>query len=229
MDRLRHLLVGPHMTGAAMLSSYERGLRRRTRLMALFKCEAAILFKRSEKINEEEILLHASGHTGNVVSGSCSSEAADDDVHPVPPPSVHFKQAKWGSSVDKLWAAEGQRALRGSPGSRMEVRDSRRADFWDGWPENDFSSPRLPSVSPQSLASTFRGPQLEQLWENVSHKHFHPIAHMWTHFSQLRCSFLSSSPPVGVQGQFSTAALRFFGEVMDKTRRGRLGLTLEIN
>lgn len=63
---------------------------------------------------------------------------------------------------------------------------------------------------------------MEQQWEDVSHKHFHPIAHMWTHFSQLRCSFLHSSPLVGVQGEF-------FGDVMDKTQRGRLGLPLETN
>lgn len=42
---------------------------------------------------------------------------------------------------------------------------------------------------------------------DASYKHFHPIAYMWTHFSIITWSFLSSSPPVGVQEEFFTSAL----------------------
>lgn len=127
---------------------------------------------------------------------------------------------------------DGKQFLIKSPGEQNRgFRQSEGADFF-GIDDQRMTSP--PPGSPPS--SLHYSPVLsevnswEQLWEDVWYKHFHPITHMWTHFSQLRCSFLSSSPPAGVQGGvFLCRCMRFFGYVMYKTRRGQLGLALETN
>lgn len=74
-----------------------------------------------------------------------------------------------------------------------------------------------PGSPPPRLVSTFGGQQLEQLWEDVPHETLPSLR------SQLTCSFLSGSPPAGVQGEFLHRWRRFFGDVMDKNTNGTTG------